>query len=532
MSQMMKPKILIVDDLIENLISLEKLLEDFDVEFVRAFSGNEGLLQSLKHDYALALVDVQMPGMDGFEMVSIMHENKKTRHIPVIFLSAIYRKSMHIVRGIESGALDFILKPINDDVLRGKVKLFLEMYEQKKDRENLIEQLEATRERLEVEKAKAENATRAKSLFLASMSHEIRTPLNGIVGMIDILKHTKNPEKLDEYLEIIEISADSLLNIINDILDFSKIESNQIELENITFNPRNEVNNVIKLMSLSASGKGLDLQSEVADDLPELLSGDPVRFKQILINLISNAIKFTETGWVKVNLKLKALNGDDATLHCSVADTGIGISDEGKKRLFKEFSQTDRSTTRKFGGTGLGLAISKKLTNLMNGDIGVKSAPGEGSEFWFTVNMRRVTPAPNQKKDIKSSFASPGKSLNVLLVDDNAINRKVAMFSLQKLGHRTESAENGQEALDKFKSGEFDVVLMDIQMPVMDGYDATREIRDYEASQGVEKPVRIIAMTANAEKGEMDKCVEIGMNDYLGKPFNLQSLEKVLMKVK
>lgn len=225
---MMKTKILIVDDLIENLIALEKLLEDFDVEFVRANSGNEGLLQSLKHDYALALVDVQMPGMDGFEMVSIMHENKKTRHIPVIFLSAIYRKSAHIVRGIESGAIDFILKPINDDVLRGKVKLFLEMYEQKKERENLIAQLEAAGQRLEVEKAKAENATRAKSLFLASMSHEIRTPLNGIVGMIDILKHTKNPEKLDEYLEIIEISADSLLNIINDILDFSKIESNQI----------------------------------------------------------------------------------------------------------------------------------------------------------------------------------------------------------------------------------------------------------------------------------------------------------------
>ncbi len=528
----MKPKILIVDDLIENLIALEKLLEDFDVEFVRAFSGNEGLIQSLKHDYALALVDVQMPGMDGFEMVSIMHENKKTKHIPVIFLSAIYRKSMHIVRGIESGAVDFILKPINDDVLRGKVKIFLELYEQKLEREKLIQQLEVTRERLEVEKAKAENATRAKSLFLASMSHEIRTPLNGIVGMIDILKYTKDPEKLDEYLEIIEISADSLLNIINDILDFSKIESNQIELETITFNVRNEMKNVIKLMSLSASAKGLELSLQITDDVPELVSGDSVRFKQIIVNLISNAIKFTEHGSVEVSLSLKESMQKTVTLLCKVNDTGIGIDDEGKKRLFKEFSQSEKSTTRKFGGTGLGLAISKKLTNLMNGEIGVNSAPGKGSEFWFTVVLGQVALSPNQKKDIKSSFKSPGKSLNVLLVDDNAINRKVAMFSLQKLGHSVQSAENGQEAVDKFKSGEFDVVLMDIQMPVMDGYDATREIRDHEAGENIQKSVKIIAMTANAEKGEMDKCIEIGMDDYLGKPFNLEALQKVLNKVR
>jgi len=526
----MKPKILIVDDLVENLISLEKLLEDLDVEFVRAYSGNEGLAQSLKHDYALALVDVQMPGMDGFEMVSIMHENRKTRNIPVIFLSAIYRKSMHIIRGIESGAIDFILKPINDDVLKGKVKLFIEMYQQKKERENLIAELEATRERLEIEKAKAENATRAKSIFLASMSHEIRTPLNGIVGMIDILRHTKDQEKFNEYLEIVEISADNLLNIINDILDFSKIESNQIELENIHFNVRNEVNSVIKLMKLPASGKGLDLSAWVDQNVPELLSGDPVRLKQIFINLISNAIKFTEYGSVAVSVGFQQQTEDVVKLICKVTDTGIGITKDGIERLFKEFSQSEKSTTRKFGGTGLGLAISKKLTNLMNGDIGVKSEPGKGSEFWFEVQFDKVDVTTVKKTDIKSTFNQPGKSLKVLLVDDNNINRKVALFSLQKLGHTVESAENGQEAVDKYKSGEFDVILMDIQMPVMDGYDATREIRESEVRESIPKPIRIIAMTANAEKGEMDKCVEIGMDDYFGKPFNLQALENVLKK--
>jgi len=525
-----KPKILIVDDKIENLISLEKLLEDFDVEFVRAFSGNEGLMQSLKHDYALAIVDVQMPGMDGFEMVSIMHESRKTRHIPVIFVSAIYRKTDHHVRGIESGAIDFISKPIVDEILRGKVKLFLEMYHQKKEREDLIKQLETTRERLEVEKAKAENATRAKTMFLASMSHEIRTPLNGIVGMIDILKQTQSLDKLAEYLEIIEISADNLLNIINDILDFSKIESDQIELEEISFDIREEINSVVKLLGLKASGKGLEFSAYISDEVPPGLMGDPVRLKQILINLTNNAIKFTENGFVRISLEVLNKDESGVFLRFSVTDSGVGITEEGKLRLFKEFSQTEKSTTRKFGGTGLGLAISKKLTELMEGKIGVNSTPGQGSEFWFTIYLKKAEKPTSSSDSTHKPFRLPGKSMNVLLVDDNSINRKVALFNLQKLGHRVESAENGQEAVDKYISGQFDAILMDVQMPVMDGYDATHEIRKIEETRNTQHPVRIIAMTANAEKGEMDKCIDLGMDDYISKPFKPEDLEKVLQR--
>ncbi len=525
----MKPKILIVDDRVENLIALEKVLEDLDVEFMRAFSGNEGLMLSLKHDYALAIVDVQMPGMDGFEMVSIMHESRKTRHIPVIFVSAIYRKTDHIVRGIESGAIDFISKPINDDVLRGKVRIFLEMYLQTLEREDLIKQLEATRERLEVEKAKAENATRAKSMFLASMSHEIRTPLNGIVGMIDILRNTQNHEKFSEYLEIIEISADNLLNIINDILDFSKIESNQIELERINFNIREEVSTIIKLLSLKAKGKGLEFTAEVHDDVPPLVCGDPTRLKQILINLANNSIKFTEDGFVKITIELQTSQEDKIMLLFKVTDSGIGISEDGKVRLFKEFSQSEKSTSRKFGGTGLGLAISKKLTELMKGEIGVDSTLGKGSEFWFTAEFSKVKP-DGEKKEVKlKTIKLPSKSLNILLVDDNVINRKVALFNLQKLGHRVESAENGAEAVLKFNTGNFDAILMDIMMPIMDGYEATREIRKIEQENQLD-PIRIIAMTANAEKGEMDKCIDLGMDDYISKPFRPESLEEKLQR--
>lgn len=525
-----KPKILIVDDRIENLIALEVLLEDMDVEFIRAMSGNEGLIQSLKHDYALAIVDVQMPGMDGFEMVSILHESRKTSYIPVVFVSAIYRKTDHVIRGIESGAIDFISKPINEDILRGKVKLFLEMFHQKQEREQLIHQLEQTRERLEVEKAKAENATRAKSMFLASMSHEIRTPLNGIVGMIEILKHTQNKEKIEEYLEIIEISADNLLNIINDILDFSKIESDQIELEEIPFNFRDELNNVVKLLGLKASSKRLLLTAEVDDNIPAVLIGDSVRLKQIFINLVNNALKFTEEGFVKIKASVETMQDDHIYLKCSVTDSGIGITTAGKERLFKEFSQSEKSTTRKYGGSGLGLAISKKLTELMNGKIGVDSEPGKGSEFWFTFKMQISADDSIQVSKKAKVSQSPSKSLNVLLVDDNAINRKVAMFTLQKLGHRVESAEDGQEAVDKFLSGNFDVILMDIQMPVMDGYQATLEIRKLQEESVDVSESRIIAMTANAEKGEMEKCIDLGMDDYISKPFKSEDLEDVLQR--
>jgi two-component system, sensor histidine kinase len=524
-----KPKILIVDDRIENLISLEKLLEDFDLEFIRAQSGNQGLIQSLKHDYALAIVDVQMPGMDGFEMVSIMHESHKTNYIPVIFVSAIYRKTDHIVRGIESGAIDFISKPINEDILRGKVKIFLEMYQQKLERENLIRELEKSRERLEIEKARAENATRAKSMFLASMSHEIRTPLNGIIGMIEILKHTDNKDKYHEYLEIVEISADNLLSIINDILDFSKIESNQIELEDIHFNFREEVNNVLILLGLKASSKGLAFTAEIGDDVPKILVGDPVRLKQIFINLANNAIKFTDKGFVKMKARLESIEGDFAVVRCSVVDSGIGISEAGKDKLFKEYSQSEKSTTRKYGGSGLGLAISKKLTELMNGKIGVDSQPGKGSEFWFVFKMKiGKDDSLIAKKKTKVSQL-PSRSLDVLLVDDNAINRKVALFTLQKLGHTVESAENGQEAVDKFINGNFDVILMDIQMPVMDGYTATHEIRKLQEESPGPGKTRIIAMTANAEKGEREKCIQLGMDDYISKPFKSEDLEKKLI---
>ncbi len=523
-----KPKILIVDDREENLVALEKLLGDFNVEMIRAFSGNEALVNTLLHDFALAIIDIQMPEMDGYETVELMRQEERTKYLPVIFVSAIYKDDFYIIKGIETGAYDFISKPIVPEILRGKVKVFLDMYKQKRE-------LERMNDELKIAKDKAEMATHTKSLFLASMSHEIRTPLNGIIGMVNIMKDTKLAKEQQEYLEIINISGNNLLSIINDILDFSKIESGQVKLENITFNLYKEIDDIIRLLSLKAKEKRLNMITNIQRSVPKFIKGDPLRLKQIIINLINNAIKFTPSGIItlKINkLQQKNIKRSSRNKHVKlmfrVIDTGIGISEEGKSRLFKVFSQTESSTSRKYGGTGLGLAISKNLSKMMNGEIGVESEEGVGSKFWFTAEFEKSEGTP---KEMEEKFEMEQKTkniLNILLVEDNVINQKVALFNLKKLGHHVDVAENGKIAFEKFKKNKYDLILMDVLMPVMDGVEATHKIREFEKITDASKRINIIAMTAMALKGEREKLIAEGMDNYISKPFKPEELMKML----
>ncbi len=378
------------------------------------------------------------------------------------------------------------------------------------------------------EKQKALEASKYKSLFLANMSHEIRTPLNGIIGMADILKETNLTKEQQSNLDIIDISGNNLLSIVNDILDYSKIEANQLELECIPINLFKEIEDVEKLLSLKAQSKGLELSSSIHPNTPKYINGDALRIKQIIINYCNNALKFTEKGFVNINIEPLKNQGEYTILKFTINDTGMGISKENQKKLFNDFIQVDASTTRKFGGTGLGLSISKKLAYLMGGEVGLESEEGKGSSFWFTGKYKIISQTETiEKTKNEENLPKSLKKLKILLVEDNLINQKVATHTIKKNNHQLDIANDGLEAVQKFKENTYDLILMDIQMPNMNGYEATQAIREIEQKQN-QKAIRIVAMTANALKGEREKCLDLGMNGYLSKPFKQEALIEIL----
>jgi len=385
--------------------------------------------------------------------------------------------------------------------------------------------------KLKLEKTRANAANEAKGFFLAKMSHEIRTPMNGIIGMTDILLESVEDKDVSEKLKIISVSAENLLTIINEILDFSKIEAGQVELESIPINIQDLVNDIKNLLIIKAKEKNLFLKTEISDQLPEFILGDPTRLKQIIINLVNNAIKFTEQGGITVLLekKSKSYNEHQFIMKVSIIDTGIGISKEGKSKLFKAFSQTSSSTTRTHGGTGLGLLISKDLAKLMGGDIGIDSTPDEGSTFWVNIpssEAKKEEMSTQEKEQLRET-----KNLHILVAEDNVINQKIALLNLEKLGHKVQFANNGMEAVELYKKEKFHLILMDIQMPQMGGLEATGIIRDYEKQNHILNKIPIVALTANALKTDKDKYIAAGMNDYLSKPFKQKELVDVLSRL-
>lgn len=535
---MERPKILIVDDRIENLISLEMILLECDVDVVKATSGMEGLRKTMQDDFALAILDVQMPGMDGYETLSLIRKRVKTKYLPVIFVSAIHQSDLHIIKGIETGAVDFIPKPIIPEILIGKVRIFLELHSQKQKLTTLLKELGDKNKQLEIQTQKAEDATHAKAMFLANMSHEIRTPLNGIIGISKALEETNLDDTQKELTEIITTSGENLANIINDILDFSKIESGQVVMEYIEFTLNKVLNTIASLLRFNSEKKGLDLIVEIDDKIPNWLIGDPYRLNQIITNLANNAIKFTEKGFVKISVELIKKDNNKTDLIFKVTDTGIGISKEGKDKLFKEFSQTDSSTTRKYGGTGLGLAISRNLTTLMKGDIGVNSEVGKGSEFWLKLSFDYLNETSNKmekpiaEKVVTNNDSENQKKIKVLYAEDNLINQRVTSMLLQKMKITCDIANDGLEALEMYKSNQYDLILMDMQMPKLDGIQATEKIREYEKNDANVKPVYIVAVTANTFSSEKQKCMEAGMNNFISKPFKENELSQIIQNVK
>lgn len=521
-----KPQILIVDDLPENLISLESILEDFDIRIVRATSGIEALKLTLKEEFALVILDVQMPEMNGYETLELMRQRKKTRYLPVIFVSAIHQSDLHIIKGIETGAVDFIPKPVIPDILRGKVKIFLDLYNQRVRLDRLLRDMEEANLNLKAAKDKAEEATRVKSMFLANMSHEIRTPLNGVIGISRLLQKSELNAEQQDLINIIAKSGENLMLIINDILDFSKIESGQVQFETISFQLRDMVKNIYQLLRFKAEEKGLNFSYTIDENVPSVLCGDPLRINQILMNLVNNAIKFTPQGKVEIRIELVDEYEQSSRILFRVIDTGIGISEEGKQVLFKEFQQTESSMSRRYGGTGLGLAISKNLVNLMNGEINVISTEGKGTEFYFRLPLKKSTMEEREKE---LQYQLP-EDIRILVAEDNLINQKVFKLSLKQLGYNSDIAQNGQEAFDMHIANPYDIVFMDMQMPGTDGLQATSMIRAYER-ENVDFPrAYIAAVTANSLNKDKDNCLSAGMNNFLSKPFSEKELITVLQE--
>ena len=704
-----KTEILVVEDSFTQARYIQHVLEQADYRVVQAKNGLEALnyLKGRKPD--LVVSDIIMPEMDGYEMCRRIKADDTLKHIPVMLLTSLSDPE-DVIRGLACGADNFITKPYKETFLLARIKTILANRELRKrstkgqgvdvffggkeytitsnrfqildllfssfenavqknqELETAIEDLQRTQVALAEAKEVAEKANRAKSLFLANMSHDIRTPMNGIIGMTDLCLETHLDEEQREYLNMVRMSADSLLSLLNDILDFSKIEGNMLELENIDFNLRDHLEDILKTLALLAHKKGLELACRIENDVPIALVGDPGRLRQVIVNLIGNAVKFTEKGEILLEVRKIGETEDAVTLHFSLQDTGIGIPPDKQKTIFEAFSQADESTTRKYGGTGLGLSISGKLVALMGGEIGVDSESGKGSTFHFdatfpiqaehhddksgelrdllglrvllagthstnqlileetlskwgmkptvadgahalmmltnaresekpfslvllesgsvemdgfdlakelkqhaelniptimmlsSVGMRGdakrcrelgisgYLTRPVKQSELKSailavlnlsehkqtekelvtkhSIREENTKLKILLAEDNVVNQKLAVKVLGKRGYGVTVAANGKEAVNLFTENHFDVILMDVQMPEMDGLEATGRIRHWEEGLGTHVP--IIAMTAHAMKGDREKCLAAGMDAYVSKPIRPQQLMEAI----
>ena len=525
----MKVSILLVDDEPASLLAMERVLESSDNNVLKAGSGSEALRYILKYDFAVILLDVKMPNMDGFEVAELIREREQSRHTPLIFLTAYDRDSTEIMRGYSIGAADYLFKPINYQILRSKVSIFVELYQKNAELRRVAErqrhditERERTQEELRLAKIKAEAANQTKSEFLANMSHEIRTPMNAILGFTEILTRMTDNDRQRHYLNNIQTSGRLLLKLINDILDLSKVESGRLNLEYGPVRPYQIIKEIEEIFSQTSAEKGIDFYVEVAPELPDVLVLDETRFRQILLNLVSNAVKFTDTGHVKITMFPRfPIEEDHSTLDLifEVEDTGIGIPVDQQENIFDAFIQKTGQSQTQYGGTGLGLSITKRLVETMGGEVAVISEPGAGSTFMVTIKAVAAGSAMDTRDTGPEMNAVVFEPATVLIADDVAVNREVVRGYLEPYDFTILEAKNGQEALDIMRLQQPDLVLMDIKMPVLDGFTATLIGKDDEQIRAIP----VVALTASGLK-ESEATFTGVCDGFLRKPVSRDGL--------
>ncbi len=518
-------KILVADDSMTIRVKVAKLLKRVGYDVVVVDDGDKALLELnfANPQFDLLITDEQMPSMSGRELCRKIRSSPGLYALPVICLTSLAdEESMAAIYG--AGVSDYIRKPFIDEELISRVKVQVERYSLLKDLEVRVRQrTEEVSEALE----KVKEAADTKNRFLANMSHEMKTPLNGIVGFCDLLADDISDLEMRDKLNLIRSSALSLSVVISDILEFSKLEAGNTTLEKRSFDIHLTLKEIAEFFALQVKSGQKHLIANFSDGLPQTLIGDSLRLRQILINLIGNAIKFTnEGGTITVSCSVFDQDPSQVTIQFNVTDTGIGMKQDKIAEIFKPFSQADNSTTRRYGGTGLGLSITSELVSLMGGLITIQSQEGVGTSFDFMIpfELPKVSERTLESK-LKTAKDRPSR---ILVVEDNKINQKLIVSILQRQGLDVSVADNGEEALKLISSNGFDLILMDCQMPVLDGYDTAKAIRNSPDEKVRNLP--IVAVTANALQSDIEKCKDCQMNEVVSKPINKDVLFKTIEK--
>ncbi len=540
-----KPFILIIDDIPANVEALGGVLaNDYEVQF--ALSGIRGLELVRQQPPDLILLDVMMPEMDGYAVFAELARDPKTSKIPVIFVTA-YSDADNEARALAAGVVDFIHKPVNPVVVRSRIKLHialkrheLELERMNAELENRVRertyeleertrQVEALNIALQQRAIQAEAANIAKRHFLGNMSHELRAPLNAIIGFTGLLKNQiTDPGKLEKLARIAQ-SSNHLAAIINDIFDFSHIDAGNLIRMTSDFELNTIIKEVSGIIEPGARAKKLSYTTEIDPSIPSILKGDAARLKQVLLNLLGNAVKYTTEGAVNFRVLLNRVSVDNVDLRFEVQDTGIGIEPSKLQSIFEPFEQTDNALTRQFGGMGLGLSINRKLIEMMGGEMGVESQAGQGSTFWATMSFKlgklQIKAVPTYVPPLEALKAHHAKA-KVLLVDDDFITQEIFQEVLGEAGLLVDMANDGEEAVTRIADHSYDLILMDVELPLMDGVDAACKIRSLPGWG--ETP--IIALSGNGYDEVKERCLKAGMNAFLVKPVALETLYQELEK--